>query len=287
MDPEFLTSRLKHNLIGDGFTLKKKHLDEVCKILKDEGHKHQQMAEELVQLKQQTEAISNEKQQLEIRLHEVTERLNIVNNTLQEEQMQKGAFKSECDRLSEHLKALQMDAGMKQLAVTEKEAQHDEKLQQLTQTLEKTIAEYKLQLSQQRQDYDRTCEKLSSEHVLLKRSNQDFIRNLDTAKDLQEKTEKRCKQLESDLAVSVYESEKLEREKSRIEDQLAKEREESTAKIQDLSSQLDSSKQRESKAVGDLENYKRRNKEAHIELKEVMFGQSKECSDAGDTDLEE
>jgi len=278
MDPEFLTSRLKPTLIGSGYTLKKKYLDEICQTLKSQGHESQQKTEELVQLKQQSETISIEKQQLENRLREVTERINTVSNALHKEQKQTLAFKTECDRLSENFKALQLDFNTKQLANSEK----DEKVRQMTHTLEKTVAEHQVKVYQQSEEYEKMRKQFSSEQAILKQYNQDLIRKLDSATELQEKTEELCKELESGLSASIYDFGKLEGEKLKVEEQMDKEREEHSAIIRDLASQLESAKKRELQVIDDFENYKRSNKTAHLKLKEVMFGQSKERVDTDD-----
>jgi len=310
MDSEFFTSRLKPNWIFSGFTLKKKCVDEICQKLNDESRKHQQAVEKFMQLKQDLEEVTTEKQRLETLRQEMTELLERASIAINEEREQKSVFRAECDRISEKFDALQMDFSVKELASLKKVTEINEKLEELTHTLEKTVTEHQIQMSQQRQDYDRASKEFSSEKALLERRNYDLARDLGTAKKLQEEIEKRCKQVESELASSNYEIEKLmfkklgieeqlsesekrgekleseleemKCEKLKVEDQLVKEREKHVIEIEDLSNQLDSANQNELKIIREFEKYKRGTEEAN-ELEEVLFGQSKEYLNACDS----
>jgi len=173
---EYLLSRLELSFFSNGFTLDQKHLDEVIQIDKFEKERH---LGEVTQLKNDLEAMAHEKVKSRSLFHELTERLNGTNDKLRDEQAANSNIKAERDSLSEQLENLKADLDAQQMAALTNSREKDEMIRKLSETLEKTAAEHRVQLNQQRMEYSKLNERLSSEKD---RIEEDLTEKLNEAK---------------------------------------------------------------------------------------------------------
>jgi len=173
---EYLLSRLELGFFGNGFTFDQKHLDEVIQIDKFEKERH---LGEVTQLKNDLDAMAHEKVKSRSIFHELTERLNDANNMLRDEKVVNSSIKIEHDLLSEQLDNLKADLDTQQMAALTNSCEKDEMIRQLSEKLEKTTAEHRVQLNQQRMEYSKLNERLSSEKD---RIEEDLTEKLNEAK---------------------------------------------------------------------------------------------------------
>jgi len=237
MDPEVLITRLKPSIVGTGYTLKKKRLDEIIKIAETESLKRQQQNDELDKLKQALETANHDKEQAERRCHDISLKFTDASNALQKERQSNTALKTECDNISSKAKGLQTDYEMKLKAAADKVREKNEQAEQLKHAMEKLVEDHQVQLQQLKADYEETHGRVYNEKARLE--HQELIKNLDFVQEAHNKTDKRRKQLEIEITALKDELAKADYDKLDIQDQLCKEREERGIERQDLLDQLD------------------------------------------------
>jgi len=256
MDPSFLTSRLKSNFFGKSYTLKQKHLDEVLQLIESENLERQQLNEELTRLKQDLDAIEQEKEKFKRRCEELSENLNDTAVSFQIECQVNSALRTEYDNVSSKFNELQTDCIMKFKAAAEKDHAKDEKIKQLTNALNNVTANHEAQIQKLQDEHEEMRQRFVSEKSLLEKANHDIVKNMDAVQEAHNKTDTRRKQVEYEIAGLKDELENLRSGKLAAEAQLFKERKQNS--VRDLFDQLhaEDSLKDLSKTLLDLQNVK-------------------------------
>lgn len=215
MAPDFLTSRLKSNLFGKDYTWEKKHLDEVFHRIESKTF-----------IFQQFNKLDDGKEQL--------------NDELQKERQLNSMLKTECDSLSAQLKTIQAEFDTQLKAAAEKDHEKDEELRNLTDALEKSNADHHAKIQKLRHELEEMRKRLSAEKYPSDCAKLELIKDLDTVQAAHNKTDKRRKRAEYEIATLQDELDKVKREKLEVEVQLAKERKQAAIHdiMKDLSTML-------------------------------------------------